>query len=112
MDWMKNLAEQRIAAAQRAGELDDLPGSGKPLPPDNTSGVPPAMRSAVTILSNSGYVPEEVDLLREMNEAREALRSASTETERADRMRDFRDAELKYNIALDRHRRIFNDFPG
>jgi len=110
VDWMKNLANQRIAAAERAGELDNLPGAGKPLPPDKFSSVSPALRSAVTILSNSGYVPEEVDLLREMNEAREALRSASTETERVERMRDFCDAELKYNISLDRHRRVFKDF--
>ncbi len=112
MDWLKNLAEQRIAAAQRAGELDNLPGAGKPLPPDRFATVSPGMRAAVTILSNSGYVPEEVDLLRELNEAREALKSAATEEERAERMRAFCDAELKYNIALDRHRRIFSDFSG
>jgi hypothetical protein len=110
MDWMKNLAEQRIAAAERAGELDNLPGAGKPLPPDKFSSVSPEMRAAVTILSNSGYVPEEVDLMREMNEAREALRCASTDAERAARMRDFCDAELKYNIVIDRHRRVFKDF--
>lgn len=112
MDWIKNLAEHRIAAAQRAGELDDLAGSGEPLPPDTYSGVTPGMQAAATILSNSGYVPEEVELLREMNEAREALATATTEEERTERMRSFRDAELRYNLALDRHRRIFSDFTG
>ena len=112
MDWRQELAEQRIAAAQRAGELDDLPGAGKPLPADKFANVSPEMRAAVTVLSNSGYVPEEVDLLREMNEAREALGSAGTEAEKKVLMRRFIDAELRYNVALDRHRTVFRDFSG
>lgn len=112
MDWLKNLAEHRIRQAQKDGELDDLEGAGKPLPPDRFASVSPGMTAAATVLSNSGYVPEEVDLLREMNEAREALAAAKTDKEREERMREFRDAELRYNIALDRHRRIFNDFTG
>jgi hypothetical protein len=110
MDWLKNLAEQRMAKAARDGELDDLPGKGKPLPPDPYENVSPGMRSAAIVMGNNGYVPEEVDFLREMNEAREALSQAGTPDQKEERMRVFRDAELRYNLAMDRHRRIFREF--
>jgi len=110
VDWKANAAEHRIAKAIRDGELDNLPGAGKPLPPDPYANLSDSVRAAARVLGNSGYVPEEVDLLREMNEARESLKAAGTEQERTARMRKFCDAELRYNLAMDRHRRMFSEF--
>jgi hypothetical protein len=112
LDWKHNMAEQRIAAAQRAGELDGLAGKGKPLPPDKFANLSPGMRAAATVLGNAGYAPEEVDLLRELNVARAALGEPGTEAERAEKLRVFLDAELRYNLAMDRHRRVFREFSG
>lgn len=112
MDWKTNAAESRIARAIQNGELDHLPGAGKPLPADPYANLSASIRSAARVLGNSGFVPEEVDLLREMNEAREALSTAADDNELSARMREFRDAELRYNLAMDRHRRIFSEFQG
>ena len=52
------IAEERIQAAIRRGELDNLPGAGKPLPLDDDLLVPPEARIANRILKNAGLVPQ------------------------------------------------------
>lgn len=59
------IAEERIARARDAGELDDLPGAGKPLELDDDSLVPEELRAAYRILKNAGFVPPEVEALNE-----------------------------------------------
>ena len=48
------LAEQKISEAVSRGELDDLPGSGKPLDLDDDALVPEEMRLVCRILKNAG----------------------------------------------------------
>ena len=50
------LAEQKISEAVSRGELDNLPGSGKPLDLDDDALVPEDMRLACRILKNAGYL--------------------------------------------------------
>ncbi|WP_045224128.1 DUF1992 domain-containing protein [Methyloterricola oryzae] len=69
MLFLERLAEQKIAEALERGELDDLPGKGKPIPPEeDLHFVPADMRLAFRILKNSGYIPEEVQLLRDIDD--------------------------------------------
>ena len=60
------IAEQRIAEAIARGELDDLPGAGRPLDLDDDALIPEELRLAYRILKNAGYVPPEVETLNEM----------------------------------------------
>ena len=60
------LAEQKIAEAVSRGELDNLPGAGKPLELDDDSHVPGDLRAAYRILKNAGYVPPEVHTLNQI----------------------------------------------
>lgn len=60
MDILAIIAEQRIREAQEKGELDNLPGSGKPLVIEDLGDVPEDLRMAYKILKNSGYIPEAV----------------------------------------------------
>jgi len=62
------IAEKKIAEAIARGELDDLPGSGKPLELDDDANVPEDLRVAYRILKNAGFVPPEVDSLREIGQ--------------------------------------------
>jgi hypothetical protein len=102
---MAYIAERRIEQAQREGVFDDLPGKGQPLPPDRFADLPQEIRLAARVLANSGYAPEEVTLLRALNEARRSLGKASTADEKARMMRTYIDAELRYSLAMERHRR-------
>jgi hypothetical protein len=60
------LAEVRIEEALAAGELDDLPGAGRPLELDDDSLVPEELRAAYRILKRAGFVPPEVEAQREL----------------------------------------------
>ena len=59
------IAEERIARARDAGEFDDLPGAGKPLKLDDDALVQEELRAAYRILKNAGFVPPEVEALKE-----------------------------------------------
>ena len=55
------IAERRIAEAIANGDLENLPGEGRPLELDDDSLVPEDLRLAYRILRNAGFVPPEVE---------------------------------------------------
>jgi hypothetical protein len=57
------IAERRIAEAIARGELEGLPGEGRPLALDDNPLVPEELRAAHRILKNAGIVPPEVKKL-------------------------------------------------
>lgn len=82
--WLLDqLAEDNIARARERGELDDLPNDGRPLQLDDDSMVPPELRAAYRILKNAGYLPEEMQVRRDLQDAEALLHAARTEEERA-----------------------------
>ena len=62
------LVEQKLAEAVSRGELDDLPGQGKPLALDDDPLVAEDLRLAYRILKNAGFVPPEVEQLNSIAE--------------------------------------------
>jgi len=60
------IAERRILQAIARGELDDLPGSGRPLTLGDDALVPEEARVANRILKNAGFVPAEILERREI----------------------------------------------
>lgn len=75
-----SLAEEQIRAAIRRGELDDLPGQGKPLALDDDSGIPEELRVAYRILRNAGCLPPELTLRNEIHQLEELLDQAEADT--------------------------------
>ncbi|MCD6041660.1 MAG: hypothetical protein K0R40_1263 [Burkholderiales bacterium] len=62
------LAELKIAEAIAKGELDDLPGEGRPLALDDDALIPEELRLAYRILKNAGFVPPDAQTLNEIAE--------------------------------------------
>lgn len=62
-----DLIERRIDEARRRGAFDDLPGSGRPLELDDDRLVPGELRVAWRILKNAGFLPPEVEALRDID---------------------------------------------
>ncbi len=60
------IAERRIEEAMAEGSLDAPGWAGRPLPLDEDAAVPADQRIAWRILRNAGYVPEEVELRRDL----------------------------------------------
>ena len=62
----ETLADIKIKKAMAEGEFDNLPGKGKPLNLQNYCDIPEHLRIAYQMLKNSGYLPEEVRLKKEL----------------------------------------------
>ncbi len=75
------IAEQRIQEAIEAGQFDNLPGAGKPLVLDDDRLVPEALRAAFRVLKNAGYIPPEVEQLKELRELTRYIETAPDEQE-------------------------------
>ena len=60
------LAEARIEEAIARGELDGLPGAGRPLVLDDDRLIPEELRAAYRLLKNAGFVPPEVEARRDV----------------------------------------------
>ena len=80
---LDSLVEARIECAIERGELTGLPGQGRPLALDDDACVAPELRLAYRMLKNAGFVPEEIELRREIT----SLAALIDATEGAERTR-------------------------
>ena len=65
--WLiDKIAEEKIKQALKRGELQNLPGEGKPLALDDDLLVPAELRAGYRALKNAGFVPPEVSLRKEI----------------------------------------------
>jgi hypothetical protein len=95
---LDKIVEEIIQDAMARGEFDDLPGAGKPLDLDAYFALPEDQRLAITLLKNAGYVPEEVDLMREIKTLKEKLSGCSDPAERGHLNRAINDRTLRFNL--------------
>lgn len=90
-----DLINAKIKEAENAGEFDDLPGAGRPLPhvedPENAL--------INRLIKESGAVPEFVSLGRELKKLREELLNETDRTKRRDILRDMSMMEARIEIA-------------
>lgn len=77
--WLiDRIAERRIREAQQQGEFDNLPGEGAPLALDDDALVPAELRAGYRLLKNAGYLPPQLQLRREIDEAGALIAMART----------------------------------
>jgi hypothetical protein len=105
MDFEK-IAEEKIKEAMERGEFDNLAGSGKPLRElDAYFATPESVRLGYSILKNSGFVPEEVALLKEINLLKDQA-ALCTDPEEKGRLNSMMaELQLKYDLLIDRYRK-------
>ncbi len=107
--WQK-IAEEKIKAAQERGELDDLPGSGKPLDLEDDSHIAPELRLAYKVLKNAGYTPPELEAQKEIHQLEELLSGAPDEKTRYRALKRLNFLAMKlgelrpHSALLDEHR--------
>jgi len=80
MWFLDKLAEQHIQEAAKRGEFEDLEGAGERLQIEEPNPyIPEELRSAYRLLSNAGYLPDEVRLRKEISEAEQLLLTVEDE---------------------------------
>ena len=104
------LAEKHIQVAQKEGVFDDLPGAGQPLKLDDDAMVPEELRAAYRILKNSGYVPPEVEALRDLREIEHLMASAPDSAAREKLAGKFNVLLARAGVLRGRHFAVDDDY--
>lgn len=95
--------DQMIRDAMARGEFDNLKGKGKPLDLDAYFSTPENIRMAFSILKSNDFVPEEVEMMKEIAALKEELGATSDSLKRGDLARTLHKKQLALTIALERH---------
>ena len=98
MDIIEKIAEKKIKEALEKGELDNLPGAGKPLSFDDESFVPEEQRLAYRVLKNAGCIPPELELRKEITGLRQLIDTIDDDRERLKKMRELNYKLMKLNM--------------
>ncbi|MDI6716856.1 MAG: DUF1992 domain-containing protein [Actinomycetota bacterium] len=102
MDIIARIAESKIREAMENGEFDNLPGSGKPLQLEDLSRIPEEYRAAYIVLKNAGFLPEELQIKKEIYALRQLINACSSDDEKDLLKKELLEMDLKYNLLLER----------
>jgi hypothetical protein len=96
--------EEQIKKAIEAGEFDNLEGAGKPLDLDSYFAAPEDLRMGYSILKSNRFVPAEVDMLKEIGELKEKVRSCADEIEKKKLDKILQERTLAFTMLMERNR--------
>jgi len=84
---LHRIAEQRIARAIEEGTLKTDGWKNRPLPLDTDSFVPDDLKMAYKILKNSGYVPPEIEIRKEIQKLEDLIIETEDSHQRVKQMK-------------------------
>jgi hypothetical protein len=102
---IEKFVEEQIRKAIAEGEFDNLPGKGQPLDLDAYFQTPEDLRMCYSILKNAQVVPEEAQMLKDIEALREELAACSDEAQRKRLSKSINEKVLSLNLALERYKR-------
>jgi hypothetical protein len=102
---IESAIEQKIQEAIARGEFDNLPGSGKPLDLDAYFNTPEDLRMAFSILKSNDFVPEEVEIFREIDRLNDQIKATEDEADATKLTARLNERKLVLRLLLDRRRK-------
>ena len=102
MSILHDLAERRILEAIREGVFDDLALRGQPIPREDLSGVPEELRMGYKILKNAGYLPEELQVKKEILALHEMLDACTSPEEQEATRRKLTLRRLHFEMLMEK----------
>ena len=110
MDIFSRIAERKIMQAMEQGEFEQLENAGKPLNLDDDAWVPEDLRIAYRVLKNSGCLPPELELRKEIVTLREMMQTID---DNEDRLRKLRELNFKLLKLCEMRKKplLFHDLP-
>ena len=102
---VESAIEQKIKEAMARGEFDNLSGAGKPLDLEAYFNTPEDLRMAFAMLKSNEFVPEEVEIFKEIAELDEKISASEDAAESANLLARREDRRLKLTLLLDARRR-------
>ena len=101
----EKIVESIIQEAMARGDVDNLPGKGKPIDLTEYFNAPEDVRAAQTMLKNAGMAPVEIELLNDIATLKSELQNTQDDFEKARKRKQVEAKQLEFNILLERRRR-------
>ncbi|MBI2506449.1 MAG: DUF1992 domain-containing protein [Candidatus Latescibacteria bacterium] len=101
MFGLEKAVEDKIRQAMAEGKFDNLPGKGKPVDLEAYFQTPEYLRMAYSVLKSADFVPQEVQLLKEIEALREQLAACADEKERGRLTKAINDKTLRVKIGME-----------
>ncbi|MEW6042181.1 MAG: DnaJ family domain-containing protein [Elusimicrobiota bacterium] len=102
MDVFALLAENKIRESIQNGELNNLPGSGKPLEMEDLSHIPDELRAGYRLLKNAGVLPEELEIKKEIISLHKLINYCYDEDEKRQLTKKLNEKILRFNILMEK----------
>jgi hypothetical protein len=99
------LVEEKIREAIANGEFDNLSGKGKPIDLTAYFATPEDLRLGYSILKAANVLPQEVELLKEIETLKERFESCANADEREKLKREIDDKRLKFNLLFEHYKK-------
>lgn len=99
---IEKFVEEQVRRAIEAGEFDNLPGKGKPVDLRAYFDTPEDLRMAYSILKSNNFVPEEVELLKDIEALKRRLESCSDEDQKNRLKKEITDRTLTFKMLLEK----------
>ena len=104
MDILALLAENKIREAVEKGELNNLPGSGKPLQVEDLSHVPAELRASYRLLKNANILPEEMELKKEIITLQKLVDCCHGDKDKRQLVKKLNEKILRFDIMMDQRK--------
>src|SRR4026207_1576376 len=104
MSFQKNV-DQKIEEAIARGEFDNLPGKGKPLDLDAYFATPEHLRMGYSILKSADILPEEMELLKQIEDLKKSLDSSTTGIEKKALRQHLSEKLTNLNMRMEQNRK-------
>lgn len=101
---IEKFVEEQVRRAIEAGEFDNLPGKGKPLDLRAYFETPEDLRMAYSILKSNNFVPEEVEMLKEIDAIRKRLESCSDEEQKSRLKKEITEKTHTFNMLIEKRK--------
>ena len=101
----ERIVEAMIREAMERGELDNLPGKGKPIDLSEYFETPEEVRLANSVLKSAGMTSREVDLLREIAELKQMLAALLDEKKKQEIERQIQQKQVEFSLMMERQKR-------
>lgn len=98
-----SMADRIIGEAVKRGDFDDLPNRGQKLDFDDPEGLPGELRLSNRVLKNAGYVPEEIQLRKDIDALKQRLSQAIDADHKAALQQQINTKSMQFAMLMERY---------
>lgn len=102
---IEKFVDEQIRRAIEAGEFDDLAGKGKPIDLRAYFETPEDLRMAYSILKSNNFVPEEVEVLKDIEALKKRVETCSDESQKSRLKKEITEKTYTFNMLIEKRRR-------